>query len=58
MYIVGSACNSQWIYSHMFIYATHFHTLYDFFFENNDTPEYIIFWVFPANPGVQTNFYS
>ena len=25
---------------------------------NRDTPELRIFWVFPANPGVQTNFYS
>ena len=25
---------------------------------NRDTLELSIFWVFPANPGVQTNFYS
>ena len=25
---------------------------------NRDTPELRIFWVFPANPGVQINFYS
>ena len=27
-------------------------------FVNIVTPELIIFWVFPVNPGVQTNFYS
>ena len=35
--------------------------LYKDYFElakNRDTPELRKFWVFPANPGVQINFYS